>query len=390
LLGAATTGADLSGSSDAQTAAAGLALVKAAKTGDFTQVAAAANGLNNTLNATNNVVTQLQNSGLVEKGTNTNIQNLLDSMLTVDASGARDINAAAAFAADSGYNKFVFDGKTYTLNNDNSAATIAQLEADALRTNTANNLKGGEFDGVDAQIAANAKANNTVIGNAEADDLTQAAALAKARNPTGTTFTFGGNTYTMGTSNAAVAGALNETKLAETKDNIKNSASFNEAFALARKDLPAGTAFEWFNPKTGKTESFVNATAAERPDLSTAVKPATDQSDAETQRLLNQSNALVKANAPNESSAETRRLIAQNEALDLAAAKQKADAAKAAINSVLGEGTASNILIQGLSNINQATGQTLDFFGGTAAAIGLTGSNNALTNAGQSVTRLGE
>lgn len=138
ITGALATAADLSGSSDAKTAVAGATLFNAFQSGDMTKIASAAGSLNNTLNATNNVVTQLQNSGLVEKGTNTNIQGLLDSMLTVDASGARDINAAAAFAADSGYNKFVFDGKTYTLNNDNATNTISQLEADAANTKAAN------------------------------------------------------------------------------------------------------------------------------------------------------------------------------------------------------------------------------------------------------------
>jgi hypothetical protein len=42
-----------------------------------------------------------------------------------------DLNAAAEFAADSGYNKFTFDGKTYTLDNNNAENTIKLLEADA-------------------------------------------------------------------------------------------------------------------------------------------------------------------------------------------------------------------------------------------------------------------
>jgi len=97
ITGALSTAANMSGSSDAQTVAAGLNLVNAVKTGDLTQIANAAGGLNNTLSATNNVVTQLQDAGLVEKGTNNNIQTLLDGMTTVDASGAKaGINEAIA------------------------------------------------------------------------------------------------------------------------------------------------------------------------------------------------------------------------------------------------------------------------------------------------------
>jgi len=169
----------------------------------------------------------------------------LNNQLTIDASGAMDLNAAAKFAEDSGYNKFTFDGKTYTLDNNNAANTIAQLESDALTANTAANLKGGEFEGVDAAVAANTARNNTVIGNAEADNIEEAAYLAKQRNPTGTTFTFDGKTYTLGASNTAVTQALNETQKTAVLDDIKNAKTFNEAFATARAGLGAGQTFTW-------------------------------------------------------------------------------------------------------------------------------------------------
>ena len=186
----------------------------------------------------------------------------LDKQMTIDASGAMDINAAAKFAEDSGYNKFTFDGKTYTLDNNNAANTIAQLESDALATNTAANLKGGEFEGVDAAVAANAKANNTVIGNAEADNIEEAAYLAKQRNPTGTTFTFDGKTYTLGASNTAITQALSQVQKDAVLDDIKNAKTFNEAFATARSGLGAGQTFTW------QGKEYSTATAAERPDLS--------------------------------------------------------------------------------------------------------------------------
>jgi hypothetical protein len=188
----------------------------------------------------------------------------LDKQMTIDASGAMDVNAAAKFAEDSGYNKFTFDGKTYTLGNNNAENTIAQLESDALATNTAANLKGGEFEGVDAAVAANAKANNTVIGNAEADNPEEAAYLAKQRNPTGTTFTYGGNTYTMGASSAAVDTAFNQAKTEELKNNIANAPTRAEAFKLAREGgLGANDVFTWQGKSyTAATADEVNKTSA--------------------------------------------------------------------------------------------------------------------------------
>jgi hypothetical protein len=78
ITGALSTAANMTGSADAQTAAAGLNLINAAKTGDFTQIAGAVNGLNNTLSATNNVVTQLKDAGLVDKSVTTTANNNKD------------------------------------------------------------------------------------------------------------------------------------------------------------------------------------------------------------------------------------------------------------------------------------------------------------------------
>ena len=199
--------------------------------GDLVDAAFTAGTAATKASATGSIATAIEANKTINDAVTAEINN----QTTIDASGAMDINAAAKFAEDSGYNKFIFDGKTYTLDNNNAANTIANLEADALKTHTAANLKGGEFEGVDAAVAANAKANNTVIGNTEADTLEEAAALAKSRNPTGTTFTYGGSTYTMGGSSAAVDRALNEAKTEELKNNIANAPTRAEAFKLARE-----------------------------------------------------------------------------------------------------------------------------------------------------------
>jgi len=191
ITGALSTAANMTGSSDVQTAAAGLNIINAVKTKDVTQIVNAAGGLNNTLNAANNVVQQIgittktNNSGAsfadfnLADDTDTQISNQINQSLTFDGSGATDINAAATAASNAGLDKFTFGGGTYTLDNNNAAATIADLErivaAENLAATTAANLAGGEFAGVDAAVAANAAANNTVIGIAEADNRDQAA-----------------------------------------------------------------------------------------------------------------------------------------------------------------------------------------------------------------------
>jgi hypothetical protein len=266
---------------------AGTAATKASTTGTIATAIKADSTINNAVNAE------------------------LEKQLTIDASGAMDLNAAAKFAEDSGYNKFTFDGKTYTLDNNNAANTIALLEADALKTNTAANLKGGEFQGVDAQAAATAKANNTVIGNTEADTLEEAQALAKTRNPTGTTFTYGGNTYTMGASSSAVDKALNEAKTEELKNNIANASSRDEAFRIAREGgLGAKDVFTW----NGK--SYSAATATERPELSgTSIDTLNKTNLATTTNAsstVGAQNDTLARNAVNQSDAETARLARQN------------------------------------------------------------------------------
>jgi hypothetical protein len=165
----------------------------------------------------------------------------IEKALTFDATGSTDINAALQAADAAGYGKFTFDGKTYTIDANQNAnianlENIVKAETEATKTaTTATNLKGGEYQGVDAQTAATAKANNTVIGNAEADNPEEAAYLAKQRNPTGTSFTYGGQTYTMGASTSAVDKAITEAKTEELKNNIANASTRAEAFKLARE-----------------------------------------------------------------------------------------------------------------------------------------------------------
>jgi len=292
------------------------------------------------------------------------IDTQLENAVIFDASDSDSLTSAGAAAKEAGYDQFKFNGKTYTFTV-NEDKKVADFEASVLADTTAANLKGGEFEGVDKAVAdqkAAAQLKIVAVGNAEADNPDEAAYVAKQRDPTATQFTYGGKTYTMGTSNAAMNAAV----LADKLSLISSEPKFADAYSQARDLLGPNKTFTW----NGK--EYSTATAAERPDLTgkTTTPPvgeATDQSAAETARL-NNLNAGLAANAP----------------------PSKVDAAKAAINSVLGDGFASNLVTQGLSNIHQATGQTLAFFGGTASALGLAGPNNTLTQAGNAQTQAGE
>ena len=242
----------------------------------------------------------------------------LDSQLTIDASGARDVNAAAEFADAAGFGKFTFDGKTYLVNNTNAAKNIAALEAEvkadaaaAQALTTAANLKGEDFEGYDQAVAANAARNTTAIGNTEADTPEEAAWLAKQRNPTGTQFTFGGQTYTMGGSSDAVRQAIFDSKMA-------GAANAAEARKIALEEYGANKIVEWTNPATGKVENLsttapkVTKTATTNTTSTTGATATADQSSAETNRLLAQNKTLADAAVVNQSPAEIARLLRQN------------------------------------------------------------------------------
>jgi hypothetical protein len=233
---------------------------------------------------------------------------------TFDGSGFDTQNAAMNAAIAEGLDKFTFGGKTFTI--DNSAAQIRDFENSvAAEVKAANDLRAKsdpEFgDLAGAQAAATAR-NTVAIGNTEADNPEEAAYLAKVRDPSATSFTFDGKTYTISASQSQMAEANRTAALAEIRD-IPN---FNDAFARARDLLGPGQTFPWFNPATGKVEQKSTATAAERPDLSAPkVQPATDESAAETARLTRQNTELLTGNAPDQSAAETTRLANLNAGL---------------------------------------------------------------------------
>ena len=225
---------------------------------------------------------------------------IADANETFDGSGFDSKDAAMNAALADGKDKFTFDGKKFTI--DNSAAVAADYTnsvlADAKADTDLRTKSDTEFgDLAGAQSAATAR-NTVAIGNAEANDLTEAAALAKIRDPSATSFTFDGKTYNVSASQSEMAAANKAATLAEIKDLPK----FSDAYAQARTLLGPNQTFEW----NGK--QYSTATAQERPDLSAPkVQAATDESAAETARLARQNAALVTGNAPDQSAAETAR-----------------------------------------------------------------------------------
>ena len=327
----------------------------------------------------------------------------LDSQLTIDASGASDIDAAAAFAEASGFNKFTFDGGTYTLDQGSAAKNIAELEAEVAATQaaekaaaqaatTAANLKGEDFEGYDAAVAAQAAANNVAIGNEEANDLDEAGALAKLRNPTATQFTYGGRTYTMGTSSAALAQAVADAKAVEFQDKINSAPTRAAAYKLAREELGAGKTFTY----NGK--EYSTATAEERPDLTgkPALAAAVDQNAAETNRLLAQNKTLEDAAVANQSPAEISRLLRQNAELikgNVTINQSGAETARLrSLNNILVLGNAPNestAETQRLMESGQrSVSQNIDAMAMQALGTTARGVASLISNAGQTYAQL--
>jgi len=208
--GALSTAANLSGSSDAQTAAAGLTLFNAAKTGDFTQIAGAVQGLNNTLNATNNVVTQLKDAGLVDNSVSNTLSDItgtsslasknVTSSITDDTGGIDTLNLG-------GGSNILVDVGNYTDEFGNyDAAVAAQAAAgtksasfnqtfDAYRTafgpnqtftwtNPATGVTGTYTTGTKAEADAAAAAKIDALNTANLSTVTDASKTVGAQSDT--------------------------------------------------------------------------------------------------------------------------------------------------------------------------------------------------------------
>jgi hypothetical protein len=300
----------------------------------------------------------------------------------------------------------------------NSAIADAKGTTGSLDTNTEDTLtKAGLVDGnaaTDADTITSLLANKDVVSSIGSDAVTTpdtlnlggADALAKTLTDASTLI----DTEFGDLKGAQDRNAAND----QLRDTIKTSSSFNDAYALARKELGANKTFDWLNPKTGKVESFSTATKEERPDLNitagdkaldalnasnlstvtdasstvaaqgdTAARRAAadklsgldNQSSAEIRRLTALNNSLVLGNAPNQSTAETARLAAQNRT-----AKLSAEESDSAITSVFKNVTGT---------VSGALGEQASALEGTLKASGAIGKNSLLAGMANGLTSYG-
>jgi hypothetical protein len=249
---AVLTGAGkLTNSADLQTAGAAAQIVQAAQSGNIGALTNGIMNLGSTINAANN----LNNTDAVT----TLVNNVTNGSIT--DSGATDLGEATYIAA---INAGATEDEALNAANavtNVSASSGTDTKTTATTGNTAADIMSGvtavdtEFGNLDKAIS-DATARNTLnIGNADANSLEEAAALAGARGFTN--FTYGGKTYAMSATAQEVAAQA-------TAANIAAAKNFGDAYSLARKELGPGQIFEW-NGKKYSTD-----TREENPSLAAA------------------------------------------------------------------------------------------------------------------------
>jgi hypothetical protein len=336
---------DLTGSKDLHVAASAKNLIDAIETGNISNIAQAGMVFGNSFQAANQAREDTDTGGITNRITDdmteagaaafadakragasdadalaasNALTRIAEENETFDGSGLESQTAAMNAAIAEGKDKFTFGGKTFTI--DNSAAQIRDFENSvAAEEKAASDLRAKsdpEFgDLAGAQAAATAR-NTVAIGSAEADNVDEAAYLAKVRDPSATSFTFDGKTYTIGASQSQMAEANRTAALAEIKDLPK----FNDAYAQARTLLGPNQTFEW------KGKQYSTATAAERPDLNitsadqaiealNAANLATTTDASKTVGAQTDTTARIYGSGPDQSAAETTRLANLNAGL---------------------------------------------------------------------------
>jgi hypothetical protein len=361
----------LTGNPNLKVAASSVNLLNAIQTGDPFKIITAMGQLNKTVKTN----TRESDQGGI---TNRVVDDLsIDAFTAAKNAGATDLEAMEAANAVTG----------------TSASDLSTTADTAGNGVVINKIPDSESGGVIVNQIRDAESGNVVITNYDSAADNEFGDLQGAINSVDNEF---GNLQ-----GAIETNAINDAVLTDQLNVIQNTPNFNAAYAAARELLGPGQTFPWFNPKTGKVESFSTATAAERPDLNITAADlaiealnrtnlATDTDASRTVGAQTDTIARIYGSAGDQSAAETARLNTLNEGLAANATQSQVEAAKAAINSVLGEGFASDLVTQGLSNLHQIVGQTLAFTGGAASGLGLAGPNNTLTQAGNAINEAGE
>jgi hypothetical protein len=358
---------DLTGSNDFKIAGAAATLVdaiqRAGDTGDFSGVISAGIGLSDVIRA--GPSTTQDNGGITNRVVDDAVSTVSTDNAAIDAftaaknAGATDQEAMDAANAVTG---------TSTTN----LSTAANTAGDGV---VINNIPDSESGNVVTTTYDSSAADN------EFGDLQ--GAINSVDNEFGNL------------QGAIETNAINDAVRADELNVISNLPKFSDAYSQARTLLGPNKTFTW----NGK--EYSTATASERPDLNitsadlaidvlNATNLATDTDASRTVGAQTDTIARIYGSAGDQSAAETARLNTLNEGLAANATQSQVDAAKAAINSVLGDGFASDLVTQGLSNLHQIVGQTLEFTGGAASGLGLAGPNNTLTQAGKAINEAGE
>jgi hypothetical protein len=250
-IGAVQIGAQLTNSSDLQTAATAARMVEAISNGNISGAVNAATGLQRTIDAANNV-------------TNPNVAPQVVEVIN------RDVTGDPATARETLINTAVQNGATIEDAAEAADAIVSVREATALVSDEGADLPTslqneinrsleivdlGEFTGFDDAAARTIERNTLNISNTEADTPEEAAALAGARGYTA--FNFGGETYQVSVTAATIAQQVAEQEIA-SQDTFAN------AYQTARNQLGPGQIFTW------NGNQYSTDTREENPSLAAA------------------------------------------------------------------------------------------------------------------------
>jgi hypothetical protein len=322
---------------------------------------------------------------VVTGNTNNIGQSLLGSVVGTVVGTQTGSNATGAAAA------------TLAVTGNPQAAALAYVGAGGANQQKANQVVNQlQQSGIVDTTAASKLANNVGSSITTDGNITQLPAGAGLLDTNFTASTFNANQDEFGDLAGAQARAAANT----------NPASFSDTFAANRTAFGPNATFTWTNPATGVTGTYTTGTAAEAKAAADAKINALNAANLSTvtnasQTVAAQNDTAARAAAQ----AATTGLLASNggtdywsdgATTDAMGNVQLGDKGAGTPNTVLGQvvnqgsTVVGNIVQQGLSNLAQAGGQTLEFIGGTGAALGINKYDNTLTKAGQATTQFGE
>ena len=259
---------------------------------------------------------------------------------------------------------------------------------------------------------ANQQQANQVVNQLQQSGLVDTTAGSRLAERTGSSITADGNITQLPTNTGLLDTNFTASTFNANQDEFGNydaavaanaaagapKTSFGDAYSAARTAFGPNATFTW----NGK--QYSTASATERPDLNVSSIDALNAKNLATvtdasKTVAAQSDIAARAAAANASLLSTKGgadYWSDGATTDAMGNVQLGDKGAGTPDTVLGNivnkgsTVVGNIVQQGLSNLAQAGGQTLEAIGGTGAALGVTGYNNALTKAGQATNQFGE